>query len=466
MRRGWRPRLSALLTDVTPLRQSPQYRRLFAGSLLSAVGGALTGFAVPLQIYQMTRSPFAVGAIGLARVVPTLTIGLLGGSLADAVDRRKLVLITSTCLAAISAVLAAQAFADLSALWLLYALVVLQSAVSSLDTPARRSFLPGLLTPDLRPAGIALNRLSFQVTLIAGPALAGLITAAAGGHLQACYLIDALTFGGALYGVARLPAMPKPPGTARPGWRAAAEGLGFIRRSQVLAGAFLTDLNATVFGLPVALFPAINAERFAGNPATLGLFTTAIGVGGLISSVFSGPVRNVRRPGLVMLSTVAIWGGAFAGFAVAGSLWLTLGLLAVAGAADTFSVVFRSVIVQAVTTDALRGRLTAAEYVVGAGGDSLGSLESGAVGSLTTPVISALSGGLATVAFTAVIGLALPRFARYCGGQDAPGVSGQTESGIAGPDADPAGSAVTPADPPDPPDPPDRIQLDTALGSS
>ncbi len=236
-----------------------------------------------------------------------------------------------------------------------------------------------------------------------------------------------MSFGGALYGVARLPAMPPQPGSARPGLRAVADGIGFIRHSQVLTGTFLADLDATVLALPVALFPAINAERFAGNPTTLGLFTTAIGVGGLVSSAFSGPIRRVRRPGLVMLGTVTIWGAAFAGFAVAASLWLTLGMLAVAGAADTFSVVFRSVIVQAVTTDELRGRLTAAEYVVGAGGDSLGGLESGALGSLTTPTISALSGGLATVAFAAVIGLALPQFAAYRTG---PGATAGTRENL------------------------------------
>jgi hypothetical protein len=187
----------------------------------------------------------------------------------------------------------------------------------------------------------------------------------------------------------------------------------------VLAGAFLADLNATVFGLPVALFPAINAERFGGNPTTLGLFTAAIGVGGLVSSALTGPVGRVVRQGLVMLATVTIWGAAFAGFALARSLWLTLAMLAVAGAADTFTVVFRSTIVQAVTTNELRGRLTAAEYVVGMGGESLGRLESGALGSLTSPVISALAGGLATVGLAAVIGLALPGFARYRAGHAA-----------------------------------------------
>jgi MFS family permease len=409
LRSGW-------LTDVSPLREYPQFRRLFAGSLLSAIGSALTSFAVPLQVYDMTHSPLAVGAIGLASLVPVLALGLLGGSVLDAVDRRALVLACTGALAVTSAVLAAQAFAGLSALWLLYVLVAVESVISAVNIPARRTFVPSILPASSLAAGMALNRLSFQVTMIVGPALAGLITAAAGGHLQACYLIDVVSFGAALYGVAGLPAMPPRPGAARPGLAAVAEGLRFIRRSQVLAGAFVADLSATVFGLPVALFPAINAGRFGGNPATLGLFTAAIGVGGLVSSALTGPVARVVRQGVVMLVTVSIWGAAFAGFALSRSLWLTLAMLAVAGAADTFTVVFRSTIVQAVTTDELRGRLTAAEYVVGMGGESLGRLESGALGSLTSPVISALAGGLVTVGLAAVIGLALPGFARYRAG--------------------------------------------------
>ena len=202
-------------------------------------------------------------------------------------------------------------------------------------------------------------------------------------------------------------------GATRPGPRAVAEGVRFIRRSQVLAGAFLADLNATVFGLPVALFPAINAERFGGSPVTLGLFITAIGVGGLASAAFSGPVKHVARPGRAMLCTVAVWGAAFAGFALSPGLWLTLSLLAVAGAADAFTVVFRSTIVATVTPDRLRGRVMAADYVVGAGGAQLGNLEAGALGTLTTPVISALAGGLVTIAGAVVIALALPGFTRY-----------------------------------------------------
>jgi MFS family permease len=191
------------------------------------------------------------------------------------------------------------------------------------------------------------------------------------------------------------------------------EGLAFIRRTPVLCGAFLADVNATFFALPVSLFPAINAERFGGSPQTLGLFTAAIGAGGLVSAVFAGPLRHASRLGLVMLACVAVWGGAFALFAVAPSLWLTLLALAVAGLADTFTVVIRSMIVQTATPDAFRGRVNAADFLVGAGGSELGSLEAGLVGSFATPVISALSGGLITVAGAVAIGAALPGFRRY-----------------------------------------------------
>jgi MFS family permease len=400
-----------LLADVRPLRESPPFRRLWAGATLSAVGGAMTGFAVVLQVYELTGSAFAVGALGLARMIPTLAVGLLGGSLADATDRRKLVLITSSCLAAVSALFAVQAFAGLDQLWLLYVLVAVQSALSAVDGPARRTFTPRLLPARQLSAGLALNQLTFQICLTVGPAIAGLVTAAAG--LRACYLIDALSFAAALYGVGRLPAMAPQGGGARPGPRAVAEGIRFIRRSQVLAGAFLADLNATVLGLPVALFPAINAERFGGGAQTLGLLTAAIGVGGLAGSAFSGPVGHIARPGRAMLWTVAVWGAAITGFAVAHSLWLALSLLAIAGAADTTTVVFRGTIVQAAIPDKLRGRITAADYVVGAGGGELGNLESGIVGSLASPAISALSGGLATVAGVILLRLALPSLARY-----------------------------------------------------
>src|SRR5215469_15448069 len=241
------PRARRLLADISPLRESLAFRRLWAGTTLSAVGGALTMFAVPLQIYDMTRSPFAVGAIGVAAMVPTITIGLVGGAVADAVDRRKLVLVASAGSAAVSGALAAQALAGLQSVWLLYALVAASSALSAISMPARQTFVPSLLPAGQLAAGLALNRLSFQIMLTVGPALAGLIAATPHLGLPVCYLVDAATFGFALYGVGRLPAL-RPSATARrPGPRAVADGVRYIRRSQVLAGAFLADLNATIF---------------------------------------------------------------------------------------------------------------------------------------------------------------------------------------------------------------------------
>ena len=433
-----------LLADISPLRESAAFRRLWAGTTVSAMGSALTAFAVMLQVYNLTHSPFAVGAVGVAQMIPTLLIGLLGGPVADAADRRTLVLVTSGCLTVVSAAFAAQALAGLQRVWLLFALVAVQSALGAIDRPARNTFIAALLPPRLRPAGLALRQLSGQIVLTVGPALAGIIVAVPHLGLRACYLIDTASFAGALAAVAGLPAMRPEGGPVRPGLRALAEGTRFIRRSQVLAGAFLADLSAMVFGLPVALFPAINAERFGGNPRTLGLFLAAIGVGGLVSAAFSGPVGHMSRHGRAMLCTVAVWGLAFAGFAVARSLWLTLGLLGTAGAADAFTVVFRQAIMQDVTPDRLRGRVMAADYVVGAGGAELGNLEAGALGSLTSPVISALAGGLGTVAAAVVIGLALPAFTRYRRSPD-PDTPSETDfsPGVDG-SRGPAGSPAAP----------------------
>jgi MFS family permease len=224
-------------------------------------------FALPLQIYDLTRSTFAVGVLAVAELIPTLAVGLAGGALGDHFDRRWLALSTSVALALISAVLAIQASAGLDLLWLLYALGAMQAALNAINGPVRRTFIPSLLLTDQLAAGLALDRLSFQITLTMGPALAGLIVAAPGLGLRGCYLIDALSFAASLYGVARLPEI-RYARVAEPTLVAVAEGLRFIRGSPQLLGAFLADLSATLFALPLALFPAINAERFGGDPRT------------------------------------------------------------------------------------------------------------------------------------------------------------------------------------------------------
>jgi MFS family permease len=420
-----------LLTDITPLREHPAFRRLWLGTMLSRTGSAMTTFAIALQVYDLTRSPAAVGGIGLATFIPLLVITLPSGALADRVDRRRLVLVLTVGQAVISAALFTLAAFGGAFLWALYALAAAGSALGAVSAPAWQTFVPRLVPKEQLAAAMAVNRIIFQVVLIAGPALAGVIAAGAG--LRGCYLADVASFAGALWGVGRMPAMPPEspardsggpagPGSGKaagPGDRARSgvaltlEGLAFIRATPVLCGAFLADVSATFFALPVSLFPAINAERFGGNPRTLGLFMTAIGVGGLVSAVFAGPLRHASRLGLVMLACVVAWGGAFALFAVAPSLWLTLLALALAGLVDTFTVIVRGMIVQAATPDQLRGRVNAADFLVGAGGGQLGSLEAGLVGSWTTPVISALSGGLLTVLGALAIGAALPGFRRY-----------------------------------------------------
>ena len=411
------PRRFRLLIDVEPLRRSAAFRRLWVGNTLSAIGGALTSFAVILQVYRLTHSSFAVGALGLAQVIPLLTVGLLAGSITDAMDRRRLALITGGVQTAVSAALAAQALAGLRVTGLLYALVAVQSAVAAIDWPVRAAMVPSLLPAEQRTAGLALIRLSFQVVLVVGPALAGVITAAPHLGLPACYLIDVVSFAASLYGIIRLPALP-PQTVTRPGWRAAAEG-GPVHPPQPAAGRGVPGRpeRHRVRAADRAV-PGHQRGPVRRQPAHPRPVHGRDRAGGLVSAALSGPLRHLARPGRAMLITVTIWGAAFAGFALARSLWLTLTLLAAAGAADTFTVVFRGAILQEVTPEPLRGRVMASDFVVGAGGAQLGNLEAGTLGSLTTPGISALAGGLATVAGAVVISVLLPGFYRYrWGGQ-------------------------------------------------
>lgn len=418
--------LARLLPDLAPARDHPAYRRLLAGGQLSMLGGAMTSFAVVLQIWDLTHSSLAVGLLGLT-FVPVLVVGLLGGAIADAVDRRRLALVTSALLMAVSAAFAAQAYAGLGQLWLLYLLAMVQAVLQAIGAPARRTFMPRLVPPEQLTAAIALNTLSGRIAMLAGPALAGLIAASWG--VRACYAIDAVSFLASLYATVRLPAMRparppagrasagrevgRDPGRGRRSLGAAAEGLRFIGRKPLLMAAFLTDLDAMLLGLPVALFPALNAAHFGGSPRTLGLLNAAVGVGGLMSAVLSGPASRVARQGRGMLAGTMTWGAAIACFGLTASLPLAVLMLAVAGAADTLTVTFRSAMVQTVTPDELRGRVSSVEYIIGTGGGPLGNVESGAVASLTTPVVSTVIGGLGCLAIAALIGLVFPAFGRY-----------------------------------------------------
>jgi len=400
-----------LLADIRPLRESPDYRRLWFGSTISAVGGQMTGFAVALQVFRISHSSAAVGAVGLAIAVPAIGVGMVGGVLIDSIDRRRLVLVASSVQALVSVAFAAQAFAGTDALWLLYSLTSVQAGIAAINAPARRTFMPRLLRRELMPAGAALTMISMYLSMISGPALAGVI--AADGGLKLCYLIDALTFVAALYGVFRLPPMRPEGAGAQRNLGAVIEGLRFVVDNRALRGAMLADLSATVLAMPIALFPAINADRFGGSPRTLGLLTTAIAVGGLFGSVLSGPVKHVIHPGRAMLITGSIWGAALAGFGAVHELPTSLALLAIAGAADVLSVVFRTTIVQLATPDSMRGRTSSTEFVVGAAFPQVGNFRAGLVANASSPGISAVTGGLGAVAGAGLIALTVPAFVRY-----------------------------------------------------
>jgi MFS family permease len=401
------------ILDTRPLRDHPGFRRLWVGTTPAAFGHQIAMVAVLLQVWQLTASPAWVGAIGLARALPMIAGSLLGGSLADRLDRRRLVLWATAGGTAASLLLAAQAVAGLESLGLVLALVAAQATSSSLSAPARRALIPRLLPAERVAAGVALNHITFQAAMLAGPAVAGLI--AAGWGIGACYLVNAAASGIALHAVAGLPPIPPTSTPTAPGshLRAVVEGWRFIARRPVLRGSLLTDLAATVLAMPIALFPMINEERFGGDPRTLGLFLSAIAVGGIAAGVTSGAITRYPHPGRVMLVAAAAWGAGLAGFGLASPLWLAMSCLVVAGAADTVSVISRGAIVQLATPDTHRGRVSATEHVVGAAGPDIGNYRGGVLASLTSSTFSLVSGGLLCVLVVAAVAARNPALRRF-----------------------------------------------------
>ncbi|ONI68485.1 MFS transporter [Kribbella sp. ALI-6-A] len=400
-----------LFADVTPLRESAEFRWLWAGQSLSSVGSTMTVVAVSIQAYDLTGSSVAVGALGLANLFPTLLLGLFGGSIADAVDRRRLVLLTSTGLMAIGVLFAVQAFLHWDHLWLLYLLTATSAALAAVDGSARRTFPPRVLPVRLLPAAAALNQLSFQIAIIAAPLLAGVLIASLG--LAAAYAVDALTFVAVLAGVRRLPPMPPVGGGSTFGLRSVAEGIRYATRHRLIGMIFLLDLNATALAMPTALFPALAATHFGGGAQTVSYLFAAIGVGGIVAATLSGPLGHLRHQGRAMLISVAVWGAAIGSAALTNHLWLALLLLATAGAADIVTTVFRATILQANTPDDLLGRLSSLDLVIGIGGPNLGNVRAGALGGLLGPIPALLLGGLTCVLGAGVLTASSRTFRRY-----------------------------------------------------
>ena len=400
-----------LMLDLRPLRVSREYRRMWGGWTLAQVGQSMAAVAVGIQVYAITGSSFAVGMIGLAAFFPLVIFGLYGGSISDTHDRRQVALWSSTGLWLCSLVLVIQAWLGLDQVWLLYVVIAAESAFFAVNTPARSAIVPRLIEPSLLPAANALTTLTFSAGFMLGPLLGGLVIDAY--SLTAAYAIDALLFAAAMYGLLRLPAIPPETESHRTGWAAVWEGLRFLSTRRNLLMTFIVDLCAMVLAQPRALFPALAATTFGGGARTVGLLAAAPAVGSVLAGVLSGWLGTVRRQGLMVVVMVCGYGAAVAFFGLTDIFTWALFFLALTGAADMVSAVFRSTILQVATPDELRGRLQGVFVVVVAGGPRLGDALIGSTAGLFGEHAAIVIGGVSCIAATIFFALRNGGFVRY-----------------------------------------------------
>ncbi len=387
-------------------------------------GRQLVVVAVPFQVYEITGSTIAVGLLGLVQLVPLLGVSLIGGALADAIDRRRLLVLSQLVLVVTALGFLWNSLSDSPLVWPLFVLVAINAGVSAIDSPARHAMVPGLVGSVLLPSALALHQTLSNLSKALVPAFAGLLIAVVGYPLT--YSIQAVTFlvGAAL--IFRVPKIAIEGGGRKVDLSSIAEGLKYLKEHRLIQTALLMDLNAMVFGMPTALFPAMGTGVFGGDAFVVGLLYAAPGVGAVLAAVTSGWVQAVRRQGLAVVLAVVGWGAAIAIFGFSGSLILGLVMLALAGAADVVSAIFRSSIIQLTIPDALRGRLSSIHLAVVAGGPRMGDLEAGVVAALTSVRVSVVSGGLACVVGTLFLARWAPEFVKYDYEPKAPSESGGT----------------------------------------
>lgn len=430
MRRGAR----RLLLDTAPLRHDRDYRWLWAGQVVSGIGNQITRVALPYQVFVLTGSTLAVGALTLVQLVPILLFALGAGSLADAVDRRRLLQFTQAGMAVCSLVLFLLAVSGAPPLAALFVVAFVAAGVGAVDQPTRASSIPRLVPPERLPAAIALNQLNFQTASIAGPAIGGVLIATVG--LAGAYAVDALSFLATLAALLVMRPLPPLHEAARPGLAAIAEGLRFARRAPSVLASFVIDLNAMIFGMPTSLFPVLALEVFRVGPEGFGLLAAAPAAGSFVAALVSGWVSSVRRVGRAVIVAVVGWGLAITAFGLATfSFPLALFCLALAGAADMYSAVFRSTIVQLQTPDALRGRVMSIHGLVVTSGPRIGDLEAAAVASVVGPQAAVVSGGLLCLVGVVVVMRAFPELVGHT--LRRPSVPERTAVMDAEPDAEP-----------------------------
>ena len=406
--------LGKIAIDTRPLKVVA-FRRLWLSTVVTAVGSQLTAVAVPKQVYDLTGSSGWVGVSAGVALVPLLVFGLYGGAIADVVDRRKLLVVTNTGIAVTSVLLWVQAALHVDSVWLVIALLGLQQVFFAANAPARTASVARLVPADQIPAATALSSTVMMFGGVFGPMLAGALMPVVG--LSTLYLADAIALTLTIWAVWKLPPLPPLSGTTRrAGLRDVVDGFKYLAVQKILLASFLLDIIAMVFGMPRALFPEM-AENTFGDPAggglALGLLFAAIPLGAMLCGLTSGWTSRVTRHGVGVVLAVVAWGVAMIGFGLSHALWLAVVFLAIGGAADMVSMVFRSAILQSAATDEMRGRMQGVFIVVVAGGPRLADLLHGTTGALIGPGTATALGGVLVVVATALAVLALPAIRRY-----------------------------------------------------
>ncbi|MGI8521893.1 MAG: MFS transporter [Nocardioides sp.] len=391
----WRERFRAIRMDVTPLRASRDFRLLFFAGTIFYLGGMVTYVAIPFQIYHLTGSNFAVGAVGLVELVPLVVFGLYGGALADHVDRRRLLIWTGVAQAVFTVALLANAFVDHPRVWVLFVVSALLASSSALQRPSREALMPRTLRHDQLVAGNALISLGMQIGVLVGPAIGGLMIAYVG--LGFCYAIDITGLALATLMYVLMRPYPHIAETTPPSLAGIREGLRYALSRRDLLGTYLVDIAAMLLAIPVVIFPALAQEVF-GHPAALGLLYSAETVGALLATALSGWTARVHHHGRAIVLAAAAYGSMIALAGVMPSIWLVATFLMLSGAADMISGVFRGTVWNQTIPDQMRGRLAGIEMLSYSLGPLGGQVRAGVVADLWSVRGSITSGGLACVA--------------------------------------------------------------------
>jgi MFS family permease len=405
-----------IAVDTSALGESRDFRLLTIGSTITGLGTQAALVALPYQVYVISRSAFLTGLLGLVELGPLIALSLFGGAMADRFDRRRLLLLAQIALVLVASGLAAAALAGTPPLWLLYLLAGLSTAAAAMERVTASAMVPKLVGPERLRGALSLTFGLYQVTMVVGPGLGGVLISASG--VQGAYIADAVTCAGMV--IAAYAMSPQPPDRQaaeerEPIFRSIATGLRFVRGERALVGSFVIDLCAMTFGMPRALFPVLSLTVYHAGASGTGALFSAVAAGATIAALTTGWLEHARWLGRIVLASVAVWGIAIALAGVTTSIVVAVVLLALAGAADSVSAVCRSTISQTLTPDRLRGRMSSVFSLVVASGPRLGDIESGSVAAVATPRASVISGGLACVVSVGVVAVLYPELARYDG---------------------------------------------------